>query len=400
MKLSKWFGKKTNNNSELEPQHESEINTEHPLDTDTNLSVGDVSKSSLKALVFKLLPLVNTQHFPSGIFGQISVEVTNSLDIRIGVPFKPEHYRSELTEGLKEALRHKSVLSDQKQTDEAIAAKLLKSVINFYYEPTELAPSQPAQAKLVIVVSSGKGGVGKSTVTSNLAVTLAKQGYRTGVLDADIYGPSMPLMFGLQGKNVVTHDEKTMEPFYQHGVYLNSIGFLIPEDKATIWRGPMASRALMQVINETNWPELDVLLVDMPPGTGDIQLTMSETVKSHAGIVVTTPQNVALADAEKGIQMFNKVNIPVLGVVENMSQFICPSCGAEHDLFGRDGGAKCAEKHQIPLLGQLPINAMVREAGDEGCPWALKESNYEYEKMALSLIMQLSKRSPKTISIS
>ena len=395
MKLSNWFGKKTNKNADIAEQSDANTAVEQTASAASPSVSSEVSKSSFKALIFKLLPLIKTRHFTEGVIGQISVEITDSFDIRIGVPFKPEHYRSELAEGIKDAAQNDGV-----EMTTALQQALDKAVVNFYYEPTELPAIQPSQAKLVIVVSSGKGGVGKSTVTSNLAVTLAKQGYRAGVLDADIYGPSMPMMFGLQGQNVVTHDEKTMEPFYQHGVYLNSIGFLIPEDKATIWRGPMASKALMQVINETNWPELDVLLVDMPPGTGDIQLTMSETVKSHAAIVVTTPQNVALADAEKGIQMFKKVNIPVLGVVENMSQFVCPSCGAEHDLFGRDGGAKCAEKHQVPLLGQLPLNAKVREAGDEGCPWTLKDSNYEYEKIALSLIMQLSKRSPKTISIS
>ena len=260
--------------------------------------------------------------------------------------------------------------------------------------------SKVDKVKLVVAVASGKGGVGKSTVCSNLAVALGQLGHKVGVLDADIYGPSMPLMFGLQGEAIGSKDQKTMEPMFQHGVYLNSIGFLVPTDSAAIWRGPMASRALMQVVNETNWPELDILLVDMPPGTGDIQLTMSENIKCDGALIVTTPQNVALADAEKGIAMFNKVNTPVLGLVENMSQFVCDNCGTAHSLFGSGGGEAIAESHKVPLLAQLPLIPAVRAGGDAGQPYVLNENNdNEYRQLAFSLMMQLSKQTQQVITL-
>ncbi|MDB2373236.1 Mrp/NBP35 family ATP-binding protein, partial [Psychrosphaera haliotis] len=183
----------------------------------------------------------------------------------------------------------------------------------------------------------------------------------------------------------------------KYDVALNSIGFLVPADKATIWRGPMASRALMQLVNETNWPELDILFVDMPPGTGDIQLTMSEQIKCHGAIIVTTPQNIALADAQKGIEMFQKVNTPILGVVENMSQFTCPDCGASHTLFGAGGGSLCAEKHKIPLLAQLSLKPEIRNQGDIGKPFSLLDTNNEYQKLVFSLMMHMSNQTEQRI---
>ncbi len=380
MKFSNWFGKKSIKSSQNASNTATSNNNK--LTDDSINSVKTINKAALKKQIFQALKSLNTLHFPNGIYGQVSVVISDDLKATIQLPFNTVKVSTEISDALQALL----------STPTPVA-------FEFDYKPTHPPSSLPASAKLVIAIASGKGGVGKSTVTANLAVALAQLGHKVGVLDADIYGPSMPMMFGLQGKNVTSFDEKTMEPFFNHGVLLNSIGFLVPADKATIWRGPMASRALMQVINETNWPELDILLVDMPPGTGDIQLTMSEQVKCHGAVIITTPQNVALADAEKGIQMFQKVNTPVLGVVENMSQFICDKCGAEHYLFGTGGGSACATKHDIPLLAQLSLNPKIRQQADLGTPFSLNDTNYEYQKLAFSLMMQMSKNTEQVITI-
>ena len=220
----------------------------------------------------------------------------------------------------------------------------------------------------IIAVASGKGGVGKSTVAVNLALALRHEGARVGLLDADIYGPSIPLMLGSTKERPASHDGKQMQPISVYGIVCNSIGFLVPESEATVWRGPMASKALSQILHETRWGELDYLIVDMPPGTGDIQLTMAQQVPTTATLIVTTPQDVALADARKGISMFNKVDIPVLGVIENMSYHICSKCGHQEAIFGTGGGQKVAEQYGIALLAQLPLHIQVRECMDEGRP--------------------------------
>lgn len=338
---------------------------------------GKKDLSDKKSALRKRLSEHRSALFPDGIYGQIAVGQKGDK-LFVELPFNPN-----------------AVLSELAQITQSLSVE-----VDFHYAPTVSAKPIRPNIRTVIAVSSGKGGVGKSTVTANLAVALAQSGHKVGVLDADIYGPSMPIMFGLAGESVVTRDEKTMEPMAQHGVWLNSIGFLVPDEDAAIWRGPMASRALLQVLNETNWPDLDILLVDMPPGTGDIQLTMSEQVKCDGALVVTTPQNVALADAQKGIAMFNKVNTPVLGVVENMSQFTCSNCGEVHRLFGKGAGEFCAEKNHIPLLAQLPLLAEVREAGDAGVPYIKqKESANEYRQLAFSLMMQLSKNTEQMIPL-
>ncbi len=220
----------------------------------------------------------------------------------------------------------------------------------------------------IIAVASGKGGVGKSTVAVNLALALHREGARVGLLDADIYGPSIPLMLGSTKERPASHDGKQMQPISVYGIVCNSIGFLVPESEATVWRGPMASKALSQILHETRWGELDYLIVDMPPGTGDIQLTMAQQVPTTATLIVTTPQDIALADVRKGIAMFNKVDIPVLGVIENMSYHICSKCGHQEAIFGTGGGQKVAEQYGIALLAQLPLHIQVRECMDEGRP--------------------------------
>ncbi|MGY4025797.1 iron-sulfur cluster carrier protein ApbC [Aeromonas rivuli] len=220
----------------------------------------------------------------------------------------------------------------------------------------------------ILVVASGKGGVGKSTTAVNLALALQKEGARVAILDADIYGPSVPIMLGSQQERPSSHDGKTMLPVEACGLKSNSIGYLVAEQDATIWRGPMASKALAQILHETRWGELDYLVVDMPPGTGDIQLTLAQQVPTSGAVIVTTPQDVALADARKGIAMFNKVNVPVLGIIENMSYHLCSACGHHEALFGTGGGQKMAEQYHVDLLGQLPLHIDIRQHMDDGRP--------------------------------
>ena len=220
----------------------------------------------------------------------------------------------------------------------------------------------------VIAVASGKGGVGKSTTAVNLALALALDGARVGLLDADIYGPSQPRMMGLQGERPVSRDGRRLEPPEAHGVKVMSIGFLIEEEQPMVWRGPMVTQALTQLLSDTNWGELDYLIVDMPPGTGDIQLTLSQRVPVSGAVIVTTPQDIALLDARKGLRMFQKVAIPVLGVIENMSTHVCSKCGHEEPIFGAGGGARMAEQYGVALLGQLPLDIRIREETDAGRP--------------------------------
>jgi ATP-binding protein involved in chromosome partitioning len=230
--------------------------------------------------------------------------------------------------------------------------------------------------KNIIAVASGKGGVGKSTTTVNLALALAAEGARVGILDADIYGPSQPMMMGIDGRPEST-DGQTMEPLENHGVQVISIGFLVAKDEAMIWRGPMATQALDQLLRQTNWKELDYLLVDMPPGTGDIQLTLSQRVPMTGAVIVTTPQDIALLDARKGIKMFEKVGVPILGVVENMAVYCCPSCGHTEHIFGADGGKNMAAEYGMDYLGALPLNMQIRVQADSGTPTVVADPDGE-----------------------
>ncbi len=250
-----------------------------------------------------------------------------------------------------------------------------------------------AGVRNILAVASGKGGVGKSTTAVNLALALQKEGARVGLLDGDIYGPSVPLMLGCADKHPESPDGKQMLPVTAHGLLANSIGFLVPDGDATIWRGPMASKALAQLLYETRWGELDYLIVDLPPGTGDIQLTMAQQVPTTAALIVTTPQDIALADARKGIAMFNKVGVPVLGVVENMSYHLCSRCGHQEDIFGTGGGEKVARQFDIALLGQLPLHIQIRENMDEGKPTVVQASGSKlsglYRKLARNVAARL-----------
>ena len=222
--------------------------------------------------------------------------------------------------------------------------------------------------KNIVAVASGKGGVGKSTTAANLALALAQEGARVGLLDADIYGPSMPQMMGLVGQQPESDDGKTMHPLKAHGVQTMSIGFMIDVDSPMVWRGPMVTQALEQLLNQTNWDDLDYLVVDMPPGTGDTQLTLAQKVPVTGAIIVTTPQDIALIDARKGLKMFEKVGIPILGLVENMSIHICSKCGHEEHIFGHGGGEQMCKDYETEFLGALPLELAIREMADSGKP--------------------------------
>ena len=230
-----------------------------------------------------------------------------------------------------------------------------------------------AGVKNVIAIASGKGGVGKSTVAVNLALAIAADGGRVGILDADIYGPSQPHMLGLVGERPISNDGKTMQPLKAYGLEVMSIGFLIDPDTPMVWRGPMVTSALNQMLTQTEWDGLDYLIVDMPPGTGDIQLTLSQQVPVSGAVVVTTPQDIAAIDARKGLAMFRKVSIPVLGVIENMSTHVCPKCGHESSIFGEGGAAKMSADFEVDVLGQLPLDAGIREMTDAGRPTVASE---------------------------
>ena len=235
--------------------------------------------------------------------------------------------------------------------------------------PHQGGPGRIAGIDRIIAIGSGKGGVGKSTVASNLAVALARQGRRVGLLDADIYGPSQPRMMGVN-KRPASPDGKIIEPLIAHGVTMMSIGLMLKEDEAVIWRGPMIMGALQQLLSQVAWGNLDILIIDLPPGTGDIQLTLCQRTHLTGAIVVSTPQDVALLDARKALDMFQKLKTPVLGLIENMSTYICPNCGHEAHLFGHGGVAAEARKQDLPFLGELPLDLAVRVAGDAGTPIA------------------------------
>ena len=241
-----------------------------------------------------------------------------------------------------------------------------------------------ANVKNVVAVASGKGGVGKSTTAVNLALALAAEGASVGLLDADIYGPSQPMMMGIEGRPESV-DGKNMEPMENYGIQVMSIGFLVAQDEAMIWRGPMATQALEQLLRQTNWRDLDYLIVDMPPGTGDIQLTLSQRVPMTGAVIVTTPQDIALLDAKKGIKMFEKVGVPILGIVENMAVHICSQCGHSEHIFGEDGGKKMAAEYKMDYLGALPLDMQIRLQADNGRPTVVADPDGEVAQLYKSV---------------
>lgn len=288
-----------------------------------------------------------------------SVQVAGCrLVAQVVLGFPVGGYRDELAAALSEQLRRTGI-------DTPLALELTADIRSHAVQ-RGLKPL--TEIKNVVAVASGKGGVGKSTVAVNLALAWAAQGARVGLLDADIYGPSQPLMLGLERERPSSPDGKHLKPLEAHGVKAMSIGFLVDQEQPMVWRGPMVTQALTQLLSDTEWGDLDYLVVDMPPGTGDIQLTLSQRVPVAGAVIVTTPQDIALADARKGLKMFEKVAVPVLGIVENMSVHVCSNCGHTEHVFGAGGGARMAAQYGVSLLGELPLDAHIREETDSGRP--------------------------------
>ena len=305
-------------------------------------------------------PLIGRGLVAAGVVRK--AEIANGVarvDLELGFPCAG--YRAEFEAAVAGTLGEKLGLDAQLRTVSRIQSHAVQK---------NLKPLP--EIRNIIAVASGKGGVGKSTVSANLALALQAEGARVGILDADIYGPSQPLMLGSSARPV-SPDGKRMHPIVAHGLQAMSIGFLIDDQQPMVWRGPMVTQALAQLLSETLWKDLDYLVVDMPPGTGDVQLTLSQRIPVSGAIIVTTPQDIALLDARKGLQMFRKVEVSVLGVVENMATHICSNCGHEEHIFGAGGGAKLAQQYDVELLGSLPLDGKIREQADSGNPTVVAE---------------------------
>jgi ATP-binding protein involved in chromosome partitioning len=287
----------------------------------------------------------------------------NRLKAHVELGFPAQSLHDELASAIAEASGEALGLEG---ADIELSTKVVAHGVQRNLKPLE-------NVRNIIAVASGKGGVGKSTVSVNIALALAAEGGTVGLLDADIYGPSQPQMVGLAGKQPTSDDGQSMHPLEAHGIQVMSIGFLVDADQPMIWRGPMVTSALNQLLHQTNWSDLDYLIVDMPPGTGDIQLSLSQQVPVSGAVIVTTPQDIATLDARKGLAMFRKVSVPVLGIIENMSTHICSNCGFEESIFGSGGGDKMAVDFDVELLGQLPLDARIREQTDRGEPTVLAD---------------------------
>lgn len=271
---------------------------------------------------------------------------------------------------------------------EGIETITVEAGINIIAHAVQQSLQPLPNVKNIIAVASGKGGVGKSTTAVNLALALAAEGANVGILDADIYGPSIPTMLGLSGAPV-SQDNKTMLPKVAFGVQTNSIGYLVDQDQAMIWRGPMVTSALQQLLKETVWDDVDYLVIDLPPGTGDIQLTLAQQIPVSGAVIVTTPQDIALIDAQRGLGMFEKVNIPVLGVIENMSMHICSNCGHAEAIFGEGGGAAMSAKNKVELLGSLPLDIHIRQNADAGRPTVVADPDGKAAEMYRSIARKM-----------
>jgi ATP-binding protein involved in chromosome partitioning len=319
------------------------------------------------------------------------------FDVELGYPAK-----SQIPEFRKALIAAARRVAGVENVSANITTKVIAHAVQ---RGVQLLP----KVKNIVAVASGKGGVGKSTTAVNLALALAAEGAAVGILDADIYGPSQPMMMGITGKPE-SSDGQTMEPLENYGVEVMSIGFLIEADNPMVWRGPMVTQALEQLLRQTNWSDLDYLIVDMPPGTGDIQLTLSQKVPLTGAVIVTTPQDIALLDARKGIKMFEKVGVPILGIVENMAVHVCEKCGHVEHIFGQDGGKKMAAEYGMDYLGALPLNLSIRVQADGGKPSVVSDPDGEiaalYKAMARSLAVKIAQRAKDfsskfpTISIS
>jgi ATP-binding protein involved in chromosome partitioning len=344
-----------------------------------------ITVEDVKAALSKIIDPNTTKDYVSGkAVKNLKVDGSDvSLDIELGYPARSQidAVRSSVIAGLK-------TLAGVGNISVGVSTKVIPHTVQ---RGLKLMPN----VKNIIAVASGKGGVGKSTTAVNLALALAAEGASVGLLDADIYGPSQPMMLGVSGRPE-TKDGKTMEPLENHGVQVSSIGFLIDPDEPMVWRGPMVTQALQQLLEQTNWRDLDYLIVDMPPGTGDIQLTLSQKVPVTGAVIVTTPQDIALLDARKGLKMFEKVGIPILGIVENMSTHICSNCGHAEEIFGAGGGAKMCQDFNVEFLGALPLTMAIREQADSGKPTVVAEPDGQvaaiYKDIARKIAVQVSEK--------
>ena len=362
--------------------------------TDVKSNGEALNASEIEQFIKDTLSHYISDNFPQGVLAvcqQLTITQSNKLNKKITVnlimPFVCQGELDLVAQTLSENLERPVKIE---------IALAIKPVRQFSLgNDKNKAEQDSIQGKVanIIAIASGKGGVGKSTTTVNLAYALMCEGARVGILDADIYGPSIPSMLGLKNEKPSSSDGKLMTPLDAKGLSAMSIGFLVDEADATVWRGPMASSAFNQLLNETDWPELDYLLIDMPPGTGDIQLTLAQKVPVAAAVIVTTPQDIALIDAVKGIAMFDKVKVPVLGIVENMSYHLCENCGHQSHIFGEAGGEHMAQDHETKLLGQLPLDIAIRQDADFGESDIIENSAGEianhYRKIARNISAQL-----------
>jgi len=338
----------------------------------------DITKSEVLSVLKKVEhPNFNREHLILNSIRNIELK-GNDLSIDINLPMDPSAADDKLKAKLSDALKNEfSSLNKVKINIEATASIQKEKKEN----------SILSGVKNTVAIASGKGGVGKSTVAVNLAIALAKDGAKVGLIDADVYGPSIPMMLGLKEKPKIFQDEHGVKivPIESYGIKVISIGLLVDDNAPVIWRGPMASGAVKQFMSDVDWKELDYLIFDMPPGTGDIQLTLVQTIPLTGAIIVTTPQEISLIDARKALKMFTRVNVPVLGVIENMSYFIAPDTGKKYDLFGTGGGSKLASELNVPFLGGIPIDPRVRIGGDKGIPIMYDIPDSEHSKIWIEI---------------
>jgi ATP-binding protein involved in chromosome partitioning len=350
------------------------------MESDMVLNVEQIKS----ALALVIDPNTNKDLVSTKSVRNIQVDAGNvSLDVELAYPAKSqfELIRAAVVQALKQ-------VPGVEQVAVNISVKIVAHAVQ---RGIKLMPN----VKNIIAVASGKGGVGKSTTAVNLALALSAEGASVGILDADIYGPSQPMMMGIEGRPE-SLDQKTMEPMENHGVQVSSIGFMVDPDSPMVWRGPMVTQALQQLLELTNWRDLDYLIVDMPPGTGDIQLTLSQKVPVTGAIIVTTPQDIALLDARKGLKMFEKVGIPILGIVENMSTHICSNCGHAEAIFGEGGGEKMCAEYGVDFLGGLPLTMAIREQADSGKPTVIADPEGKialiYKEIARKLAIRVAEK--------
>ncbi len=314
----------------------------------------------------------------------------------VGALFAPEQIESVKVFGKRVIVTLQNIAEDKEITERLKAAieavegvEKVSIVYTAVKSNVSLKPENPKWeikgVKKIIGVASGKGGVGKSTTAVNLALALAKLGLKTALFDADIYGPSVPTMLGYEGVGAVSYDGKTFEPFWYQDIASMSIGTLIDKDVPLIWRGAKACGAIEQLLTEVNWGEIDVMVIDMPPGTGDIQITLSQKIDMDGAVIVSTPQDIALIDAIKGVNMFKRVNVPILGIIENMSYYICEKCGTRADIFGHEGARKTAENMGVPFLGEIPLHIDIRTNADNGTPIVVAKPDSPHTKAYLDI---------------